>query len=185
MYITLDELLAYFDAQHPNQHTREEKISWLSEIEERIYDEILRPRLPQEYITHTIVSSDVGNAVAVFLTTYDYNNMLDSTGTHFTQAQAGTKVEFTVLEGDVGKVFGTYDFNGYEDDTNGETILLVPSMFKDLYRYWLEQKSSMKNREVGAANNALAMFQSYYDDYFANVNRKTMVQADKRIIFRG
>lgn len=183
--ITLDELLTYFDEQHPNQHTREEKITWVSEIEERIYDEIIRPRLPRYNEIITITSDDVGNAVLVFLTVYDYNALLGTSGHKFSRSDIGKWVEFTVAAADIGKQFGRLTFNGYEDNTSGDTVLLVPAMFKDVYRYWLEKNSSMKNREVGAANNALTMFQANYDDYFANFNRKHMVQANKRIIFRG
>ena len=111
--ITLDEAITYFDEQCPNQYSREEKIRWISELDEQIYEEIIKNR-----------------------------------------------VNPPVTE-----------FNGYNDDIDGGTALLVPSLYKEIYRYWLEKSVDYNNREIGAFNNAMQMFQTYYDNYFAWYNR--------------
>lgn len=183
-YITIDEAIAYFDKQVPNQYTQEEKTRWLSEIDERIYEEILRRRIPRCRHTYIITSADIGVMVSAPLTLYDYNaNLAAASGTTFEQSQIGTTVTFEVDEDDVGKTFGSYAFDGYDDITNGETVLLVPSMYKDVYRYWLEYKVDINNREVGAANNAVAAFESNYEDYYAWVNQNNRVTKKNRIIF--
>ena len=77
--------------------------------------------------------------------------------------------------------FGKLTFNGYGDDTNGETVLLVPSMYKDIYRYWVEQKIDIINREMGAANNAMALFNAYYEDYYGLYNYNHRITERRRI----
>lgn len=182
-YITLDEAITYFDDQVPNQASREQKTRWISEIDERIYEEILKRRFPLEKNTYILTSTDVGTEVTVPLTLYDYNRNLDASGTEFEQEQIGTDVTFTVAANDIGKLFGSYAFNGYDDYTNGETVLLVPSMFKDIYRYWLEKNVDINNREIGAANNAIAAFESTYEDYYTYINRNNRVTEKNQIKF--
>ncbi|MBQ9228771.1 MAG: hypothetical protein IJ168_08080 [Eubacterium sp.] len=120
---TIDEAINYFDEQCPNQYSREEKIGWLSELDEQIYEEIIKTR--------------VGAPAA---------------------------------------------FDGYDDETAGDTVLLVPSLFKEIYRYWLEKSVDYNNREMGAFNNAMAMYQTYYDNYFAWYNRHHRVKETKQFI---
>lgn len=124
--VTLDEVITYFDEQCPNQYSREEKIRWISELDERIYEDIIKPRQPLLYVT---------------------------------------------------------TFNGYGDDAYGDTVLLVPSMFKDIYKYWIEKNVDINNREIGAANNAIANFTAIYEDYYAWYNRNHIITQNKRIIF--
>lgn len=182
-YITLDEAITYFDDQVPNQASREQKTRWISEIDERIYEEIIRRRLPKNPDTYIITSTDVDTDVTVPLTLYDYNRNLDASGTAFEQEQIGTRVTFTVQANDIGKLFGSYAFNGYDDYTNGETVLIVPSMFKDIYRFWLEKNVDINNREIGAANNAIAAFESTYEDYYTYINQNNRVTEESHIEF--
>lgn len=184
-YITLDEAITYFDDQVPNQTSREQKTRWVSEIDERIYEEILRKRFPRSYDTYTITSADVDTDVTVPLTLYDYNAYVNASGTTFQQEQIGKRVTFHVDVLDVGKTFGSYAFNGYDDNTSGETVLLVPSMFKDIYRYWLEKNVDINNREIGAANNAIAAFDTAYEDYYAYINSNNRITEINKINFGG
>lgn len=179
-YITLEEAITYFDERTPNQYTREEKIRWISELDEQIYEEIIKPRLPLCRNTYTIGLG--ATDVKVFLTMFDYNALLGTDGQQFSQSQIDTFVSFTATGADTGKTFGRYDFNGYADDTDGETVLIVPSMYKDIYRYWLEKNVDINNREIGAANNAMALFEAAYDDYYAYYNRNHRITERKRII---
>lgn len=179
-YITLDEAITYFDEQIPNQYSREEKTRWISELDERIYEDIMKPRLP---LMQNLVTITASGAVTVFLTLFDYNAMLGTSGQTFSQAQIDTFVSFVAGSADINKTFGTYAFNGYDEETNGESVLLVPAMFKDIYKYWIEKNVDINNREIGAANNAMAMFSSIYEDFYAWYNRNNMVTQNKRIIF--
>lgn len=184
-YVTIDEIITYLDEQCPNTKTREEKIRWISELDERIYADIIVPRLPVVRYPKTIVTADIGFEVSVYLTLFDYNAMLGTDGQQFSQEQINTMVNFVVTSADVGKTFGLYAFNGYDDNTDGETVLLVPSMFKDIYIYWIEKNVDIINREMGSANNAIALFQSAYDDYYAFYNRNNQTTQKKTIRFFG
>lgn len=120
--ITLDEAITYFDEQCPNQYSREEKIRWISELDEQIYE--------------NIISTRENPAVT--------------------------------------------EFDGYDDDASGNTVLLVPSLYKEMYRYWLEKSVDYNNREIGAYNNAMAMYQTYYENYFAWYNRNHMATGNRQ-----
>ena len=180
-YITLDEIIAYVDEQCPNTRTREEKIRWISELDELIYQDIIKSRLPIRCIAE-ILESDIDRTVAVYLTLFDYNTLLGTSGQEFNQSQIDSVVTFTVASEDVGKLFGTTAFNGYNDNAEGATVLLVPAMFKDIYIYWIEKNISIINREIGTANNANAIFQSTYEDYFSWYNRNNRTIKRNHII---
>lgn len=122
--ITIEEAISYFDEQCPNQYSTDEKIGWLSELDEQIYNEIIKTRV-------------------------------------------NPPVE---------------EFNGYDDKSPTDTKLLVPSLYKEIYRYWLEKSVNYANREIGAFNNAMAMFNTYYDDYFCWYNKTHTVKAVPKFI---
>ena len=111
--VTLDEAISYFDEQCPNQYSRENKIAWISELDELIFENIIKHRENPE--------------ITVFLP--------------------------------------------YDSDTDGNTELLVPYMFREIYRFFIEKSVAYANRETIAYNNALQMFEAYYDNYFSWYNR--------------
>ena len=111
--VTLDEVISYFDEQCPNQYSRENKIAWISELDELIFENIIKDRENPE-IT---------------------------------------------------------EFTPYTAETDGDTELLVPFMFREIYRYFIEKSVAYSNRETIAYNNALQMFEAYYDNYYSWYNR--------------
>lgn len=42
--ITLNEAIAYFDSQVPNQYSREDKTNWINELDEQIFESIIKLR---------------------------------------------------------------------------------------------------------------------------------------------
>ncbi|MBQ9531145.1 MAG: hypothetical protein IJR70_03625 [Eubacterium sp.] len=111
--VTLDEVISYFDEQCPNQYSRENKIAWISELDEIIFENIIKNRENPEIST----------------------------------------------------------FTPYDSETEGTQELLVPFMFREIYRYFIEKSVAYTNRETIAYNNALQMFEAYYDNYFSWYNR--------------
>ncbi len=107
--MTIDEAIAEFDMQVPNQYSREEKIGWLDTCDRDIYENIILQRK------------------------------------------------------DAHKV----DFNGYDENTNGSTELIVNKPYTDIYRFWLEAQVDFSNREHTAFNNAMTMYMQWYNN-FAN-----------------
>lgn len=115
--ITIDEAIAYFDEQCPNQFSRENKIALLSELDEYLFENIIKDR------ENAPIS----------------------------------------------------EFVGYDDETSGSQELLAPFLFRELYRFFIEKSVHYANRETAAYNNALAMFEAYFENYFSwyNKNHKT------------
>lgn len=64
-----------------------------------------------------------------------------------------------------------FEFNGFSADTDINTELIVDSAYSELYRYWLEKSVCYANREIGGFNNAMSMFNTYYENFFAYYNR--------------
>ncbi|MBR7060993.1 MAG: hypothetical protein IKI34_04605 [Eubacterium sp.] len=111
--ITLDEAVGYFDSQCPNQFSREDKVNWINELDEMIFENIIKSRVNPE-IT---------------------------------------------------------EFSPYDNDSDGDKELLVPFMFKEIYRFYIEKSVAFSNREITAYNNASQMFRAFYDEYFSWYNR--------------
>ena len=111
--ITLDEAIAYFDSQCPNQYSREDKVAWICELDEEVFESVIKPRENPE-IT---------------------------------------------------------EFTPYDSDTDGGRELLIPFMFRDAYRFYIETKIACSNREYNSFNNARSMFQASYENYYARYNR--------------
>jgi hypothetical protein len=62
-------------------------------------------------------------------------------------------------------------FNGYTENTDLMTKLLVPSPYEDVYIFWLESKIDYWNGEVGKYNNSIAMFNEVYSAFARYYNR--------------
>ena len=120
--IKLDEAVSYFDSQCPNQFSREDKVAWISELDEMIFENIIKSRVNPEI----------------------------------------------------------QEFNPYDSDEDGETELLVPFMFKEIYRFYIEKSVAFSNREITAYNNASQMFRAYLDEYFSWYNRNHKSSAELR-----
>ena len=50
----------------------------------------------------------------------------------------------------------------YSGDRAGETVLLVPEPYSDVYIHWLTSKIDLMNQEVDKYNNDTALFQAAY-----------------------
>ena len=62
-------------------------------------------------------------------------------------------------------------FTGYDENTDVNTVLLVPSPYAELYLYWLESKIDYYNSEMVKFNNSITMFNHMYDAYERFYNR--------------
>ena len=60
-------------------------------------------------------------------------------------------------------------FHGFTTDIN--TQMIVDLEYSELYRFWLEKSVHYANGEIDRMNNAMTMFQTYYDNYFSYYNR--------------
>lgn len=62
-------------------------------------------------------------------------------------------------------------FSGYKEDTPGDTELLVPAPYDDIYLYHLESMIYYRNEEMPRYNNAITLFNDLYADFRKFYNR--------------
>ena len=72
-----------------------------------------------------------------------------------------------------------FPFQGYDEKTDINTVLLVPAPYEDLYLKWLESKIDYSNAEYGkynnsstAYNNAFSVFERYYNRHNMPIGKK-------------
>ena len=65
-------------------------------------------------------------------------------------------------------------FSGYYEDTDLETVLLIPEPFDEAYLRWMEAQIDYHNGEYNKYNNAILMFNSAYESYQNYYNRNHM-----------
>lgn len=58
-------------------------------------------------------------------------------------------------------------FDGYAEDVDTATVLLIPEPFDDVYLYWLQGMIDRENGEINRYNNSAQMFQTAYDRFSA------------------
>lgn len=70
-------------------------------------------------------------------------------------------------------------FNGYGEDEELTTELLVPHPYDDIYLRWLEAQIDYANGEYGKYNNSIAMYNNAYSAYAKYYNRTHMPKGTK------
>lgn len=74
-------------------------------------------------------------------------------------------------------------FNGYKEDTNLTTPLLVPAPYDEIYLFWLESKIDYWNGEIGKYNNSITMFNEAYSAFDKYYNRANMPKRKSKFLF--
>ena len=70
-------------------------------------------------------------------------------------------------------------FDGYTEETNLTTKLLVPAPYDDIYLFWLESKIDYWNGEMGRYNNSISMYNTAYAEFEKYYNRTHMPKGKK------
>lgn len=70
-------------------------------------------------------------------------------------------------------------FDGYTEETNLTTKLLVPAPFDEIYLFWLESKIDYWNGEMGRYNNSISMYNTAYTEFEKYYNRTHMPKGKK------
>lgn len=70
-------------------------------------------------------------------------------------------------------------FNGYGEEEELTTVLLVPAPYDDIYLRWLEAQIDYANGEYGKYNNSIAMYNTAYTAYANHYNRTYMPKGKK------
>lgn len=70
-------------------------------------------------------------------------------------------------------------FNGYTEDINLDTVLLIEDLYADVYIKWLETQIDYANGEYGKYNNTAMAFNSAFTEYTNYYNRTHMPKGTK------
>lgn len=65
-------------------------------------------------------------------------------------------------------------FEGYDENTDIGTTLLIPSPHEDIYIKWLESKIDYNNAEYGKYNNSSTAYNNVYSAFERYYNRHHM-----------
>lgn len=74
-------------------------------------------------------------------------------------------------------------FNGYDETTNTEDVLLVSAPHDDIYLKWLESKIDYHNGEYVKYNNSSVAFNTAYSEFVNCYNRQHMPKQTKLKFF--
>lgn len=92
----------------------------------------------------------------------------------------------SVLDGIIkSKIIDTHEgaeavvFDGYTEETNLTTNLLVPAPYDEIYLFWLESKIDYWNGETGKYNNSIDMYNTSYSEFERYYNRTHMPKGNK------
>lgn len=77
---------------------------------------------------------------------------------------------------------GAESFDGYTEDTDGETELLIPDEYSECYIVWIYAKIDFANQEISRYSNSMIMFNALWADYCNGYNRAHMPRGE---IMRG
>lgn len=78
----------------------------------------------------------------------------------------------------------TVTFTGYDDNTDPQTVLLVPAPHDEMYLRWMEAQIDYHNGEYDKYNNAILMFNTAFEAYAAYYNQNHMpVNRGRRFLF--
>ncbi len=70
-------------------------------------------------------------------------------------------------------------FNGYNDETSLDTVLLVPAPYDEVYLRWMEAQVDYHNDENERYNNSIDMFNTAYEGFRNYYNRTHMPKGRK------
>lgn len=75
-------------------------------------------------------------------------------------------------------------FDGYNDNTDLSTELLVPTPFDEVYLRWLEAQIDYHNGEYDKYNNSISLFNNAFNEYKAFYTQKhSPVRYGTRFLF--
>ena len=75
-------------------------------------------------------------------------------------------------------------FSGYTVNTPGDTVLLVPSPYDEVYLRWMESQIHYYNGEYDKFNASIVMYNTAFDAYASYYNRYHMpISRRNRFIF--
>ncbi len=75
------------------------------------------------------------------------------------------------------------DFSGYDENTELDTVLLVPVPYDKVYIHYLEMQIDYANNEYAKYNNSMVMYNTAYTTYKLYYNRDHKPKSHGRFLF--
>lgn len=72
-------------------------------------------------------------------------------------------------------------FDGYDENTDTATVLLVPEPYSEIYKHYLDAQIYLCNGEITKYNNSIALYNNTYTAYRDYYNRLHMPVQKARI----
>lgn len=166
--MTLGEAIQRIDELKHNTYTTGEKIAWLSQLDGNIKALAIDTHEHQtkEEAIAAFIAEDAAKHEAAVLEYMKANEVtredaeLALPHANYSYADAKEQVELTRMD---------ILFSGYTEDTNPDTVLIVPAPWDALYLYWLEAQIDYYNGEMDRYNNSAGRFtlaqQEFIDHY--------------------
>lgn len=74
-------------------------------------------------------------------------------------------------------------FDGYDEKTDTNTVMLMPSPFDISYIYWLEAQIHYANEDIDMYNTAIQMFNTTYSEFKSDYKRHHTAKGSGRFRF--
>ena len=92
----------------------------------------------------------------------------------------------SILDGNIKKeIIDTHEgaenvtFNGYDNNTDISTELLVPAPYDDIYIRWLEMQIDYANADLVKYQNSMTLYNNAYSNFEKYYNRNNMPKGKK------
>lgn len=160
----VEEALALLDELKPNQYDDAVKISWLSKLDFKIYEEVIKRYEPEK-------EEEKEEEKEVDISRYiDDGTDPDNPDDENHDPELPDDVPDRIPDEDEEEENNIEIFNGYTQD-DMSTQLIVCDAYADLYIDYLFAQIDYVNQELDRYSNSMAMFNSKYAAYKNYYNR--------------
>lgn len=169
--MTINEAISRVDELKHNTYPVGEKIKWLSAVDSMV----------KRLIIDTHKGADKATAIAEYIfyrkqeretAVNEYMLRHEVTRAEAESAVPEVKISYQEAEEWVLQNRNDVMFQGYTEDTSGETMLLAPEPFDQMYLRWMEAQVDYHNAEYSKYNNAIALFNTEFQAYADHYHRK-------------
>lgn len=169
----LIEAITKIDHLKHNTFGKEEKIAWLSTLDGMVKRQIID--------THE--GADAEKAIAAYIrnnrkfyeaSVIEYMKLHEVSREEAEKNVAFREIKYKEAKEHIAATRNDIFFTGYDADTPGDTELLVPAPYDELYLWWLSAQIDYHNAELAKYNNSIALFNTGYSVYAELYNREHM-----------
>lgn len=133
--MTIEEAIDKADALQPNAYTLSQKTTWLSQLDNQVYEEVLL-MAKRNYKPDTMIEKKIENGIEVEVEVENPRRLIPA-----------------------------FDFTPYDETTPLDTPLLIDDLYAGCYIDYLISKYNLYNRESETYNNSVTVFNSIYQTY--------------------